>query len=151
MPTYDDVVAAHERISPHLRETPFFTYPALSSLVGTEVWVKHENHQPVGAFKVRGGVNLVAQLSDQERASGLITASTGNHGQSIAYAARLFGARAIVCVPEHANPVKVDSIRGLGARAWRSTATTSTMRVSTARPPPASAATGMCTRPTSRR
>ncbi len=115
MPTYDDVVAARERIAPHLRETPFFTYPALSSLVGTEVWVKHENHQPVGAFKVRGGVNLVAQLTDQERAGGLITASTGNHGQSIAYAARLFGARAIVCVPEQANPVKVESIRGLGA------------------------------------
>jgi len=79
------------------------------------VWVKHENLLPTGAFKVRGGINLVAQLSDDERRRGVITASTGNHGQSIAYAARLFGVRAIICVPEAANPVKVKSIRGLGA------------------------------------
>src|SRR4029079_1627744 len=83
--------------------------------VGTEVLVKHENHQPIGAFKVRGGVNLVAQLTADERERGVVTASTGNHGQSIAYAARLFGARATICVPEAANPVKVQSIRGLGA------------------------------------
>jgi threonine dehydratase len=79
------------------------------------VLVKHENHQPVGAFKVRGGVNLVAQLTDEERGRGVISASTGNHGQSIAFAARLFGVRAIICVPEGANPVKVHSMRGLGA------------------------------------
>jgi threonine dehydratase len=83
--------------------------------VGTETWVKHENHQPICAFKIRGGINLVSQLSDDERRRGVITASTGNHGQSIAYAAQLFGVRAIVCVPEGANPVKVASIRGLGA------------------------------------
>jgi threonine dehydratase len=64
---------------------------------------------------VRGGVNLVAQLSEQEREHGVITASTGNHGQSIAFASRIFGVRAIVCVPEQANPVKVASMRGLGA------------------------------------
>jgi threonine dehydratase len=87
----------------------------LDELVGTEVWVKHENHQPVGAFKVRGGVNLVSQLSDEDRLRGVISASTGNHGQSIAYASRLFGVRAIICVPEQANPVKVASIQGLGA------------------------------------
>ena len=77
--------------------------------------VKHENHQPIGAFKVRGGVNLVAQLGDDERTRGLISASTGNHGQSIAYAARLFGVRAVICVPEGANPVKVAGIESLGA------------------------------------
>jgi threonine dehydratase len=114
-PTYADVLAARERITPHLLPTALNRYPALDELAGTEVWVKHENHQPVGAFKVRGGVNLVSQLSDGERERGLITASTGNHGQSIAYASRLFGVRAIVCVPETANPVKVASIRGLGA------------------------------------
>jgi threonine dehydratase len=114
-PTFADVLAARKRIAPYLRPTPLFTYSALSELVGTNVWVKHENHQPVGAFKVRGGVNLVAQLSAEERERGVVTASTGNHGQSIAYAAGLFGVRAIVCVPEGANPVKLESMQGLGA------------------------------------
>jgi threonine dehydratase len=113
-PTFDDVLAARERIAPHLIPTALNRYPALDELVGAEVWVKHENHQPVGNFKVRGGVNLVSQLSDDERLRGVITASTGNHGQSIAFAAQLFGVRAIICVPERANPVKVGSIRGFG-------------------------------------
>jgi threonine dehydratase len=113
-PTFDDVLAARERIAPYLIPTALNRYPALDDLVGTEVWVKHENHQPVCNFKVRGGVNLVSQLSDDERRRGVVTASTGNHGQSIAFAARLFGVRAIICVPERANPVKLASIRGLG-------------------------------------
>jgi threonine dehydratase len=113
-PTFDDVLAARERIAPYLVPTALNRYPALDELVGTEVWVKHENHQPVCNFKVRGGVNLVSQLSDDERRRGVVTASTGNHGQSIAFAARLFGVRAIICVPERANPVKLASIRGLG-------------------------------------
>jgi threonine dehydratase len=100
---------------PYLRPTPLYSYPALSELVGAEIWVKHENHQPVGAFKVRGGVNLVSRLSEEERGRGLIAASTGNHGQSIAYAARLFGLQARICVPERANPVKLASMRALGA------------------------------------
>ncbi len=83
--------------------------------MGAEVYVKHENHQPVGAFKVRGGVNLVAQLSDDERERGLIASSTGNHGQSIAFAARLFGVKARICIPERSNPVKVAAMEGLGA------------------------------------
>lgn len=115
VPTLADVLAARRTIAPHLRQTAQYSYPALDDLVGTSVHVKHENHQPVGAFKVRGGVNLVAQLSSEEHRRGVICASTGNHGQSIAYAARLFGVRAIVCVPEGANPVKVASMRGLGA------------------------------------
>jgi len=114
-PTVADVRAASERISPYLRPTPLHPYPMLSDLVGAEIWVKHENHQPVGAFKVRGGVNLVSQLDPPERDRGLITASTGNHGQSIAYAADLFGVTATICVPEHANPVKVAAIRYFGA------------------------------------
>jgi threonine dehydratase len=115
LPGLSDVVAARDRIRPYLRATPLYDYPALSGLVGAEVWVKHENHQPVGAFKVRGGVNLLSQLSDDERDRGVIAASTGNHGQSIAFAGRLFGVRAVICVPERANPVKVESIRALGA------------------------------------
>jgi threonine dehydratase len=115
VPTFTDVLEARRRIAPHLHETPLFAYASLDELLGTEVLVKHENHQPVGAFKVRGGVNLISQLGADERERGVITASTGNHGQSIAYAARLFGVPATICLPEHANPVKVAAIRGLGA------------------------------------
>jgi threonine dehydratase len=114
-PTFQDVLAAHKRIRPYLHPTPLHHYPLLGELVGTEVWVKHENHQPLGVFKVRGGINLVSQLSPEEKKKGVITASTGNHGQSIAYAARLFGVRAIIGMPEGANPGKVAAIRHLGA------------------------------------
>ena len=113
--TLADVLEAKRRIAPHLRPTPLFPYAGLDELLGAEVWVKHENHQPVGAFKVRGGVNLVARLDEEERRRGLIAASTGNHGQSVAYAARLFGVSARICVPENANPVKLSAMRALGA------------------------------------
>jgi threonine dehydratase len=115
IPDMRDVLLARQRIAPFLQPTPLFTHPALSELVGTEVWVKHENHQPVGAFKVRGGINLLSTLSDEERGLGVVAASTGNHGQSVAYAARLFGVRAAVVVPIGANPVKVAAMRGLGS------------------------------------
>ena len=115
VPDLADVLAARQRIAPYLRPTPLYRYPALDGLTGARTWVKHENHQPVGAFKVRGGVNLVSQLGAAERAKGVIAASTGNHGQSVAYAANLFGVRAIVCAPEQANPVKVESMKALGA------------------------------------
>jgi threonine dehydratase len=114
-PDLADVLAARQRIAPYLGPTPLYRYPVLDELTGARLRVKHENHQPVGAFKVRGGVNLVSQLSADERSRGVITASTGNHGQSVGYAANLFGVRAIVCVPEQANPVKVESMRALGA------------------------------------
>jgi threonine dehydratase len=115
LPTLADVLEARGRISAHLRPTPLYGYASLNELLGAEVFVKHENHQPVGAFKVRGGVNLVSRLSAEQRRRGVIAASTGNHGQSIAFAARLFGVRAVICVPEGANPVKAASIRGLEA------------------------------------
>jgi threonine dehydratase len=114
-PTLTDVLEARRRLAPYLHPTPLYGYPALDDVVGTTVLVKHENHQPVGAFKVRGGVNLVSQLSEGERERGVLAASTGNHGQSVAYAARLFGVSATICAPEGANPVKVASMRGLGA------------------------------------
>lgn len=115
MPSIQGVRLAAERIAPYLGPTPLFRYPSLDRLIGTEVWVKHENHQPVGAFKVRGGVNLVSQLSDDERRRGVIAASTGNHGQSVAYASQLFGVVARVCVPEGANPGKVQAMKDMGA------------------------------------
>jgi threonine dehydratase len=114
-PDLADVIAARQRIAPWLRPTPLYRYPSLDAVTGARVWVKHENHQPVGAFKVRGGVNLVSQLGADERSRGVIAASTGNHGQSVAYAADLFGVRAVICVPEQSNPVKVESMRALGA------------------------------------
>src|SRR5258708_2382920 len=115
VPDLADVLAARQRIAPYLQPTPSYRYPALDALTGAQVWVKHENHLPVGAFKVRGGVNLVSQLDADERRRGVIAASTGNHGQSVAYAAGLFGVRAVICVPEQANPVKVESMQALGA------------------------------------
>jgi threonine dehydratase len=115
VPDLADVLAARQRIAPYLQPTPLYRYPALDAMTGARLRVKHENHQPVGAFKVRGGVNLVSQLSEDERRRGVIAASTGNHGQSVAYAADLFGVRAVICMPEQANPVKVESMRAMGA------------------------------------
>ena len=109
------ILEARRRISPHLSPTPLHYYPLLSELVGAEVYVKHENHQPIGAFKVRGGINFMACLPRDERDRGVITASTGNHGQSVAYAARLFGVRAIIGVPENSNPSKVSAMKSWGA------------------------------------
>lgn len=115
-PSFGGALEARERIAPYgVTETPLRHWPGLSRLVGCAVWVKHENHQPTGAFKVRGGVNLVSQLSSGELRKGVVAASTGNHGQSVAFAARLFGAEAHICVPRAANPVKVQAMRDLGA------------------------------------
>lgn len=114
IPRFQDVLLAYKRIRPYLAPTPLHTYPALDELLGTSVYVKHENYQPVGAFKVRGGINLIAQMSPEERSRGVISASTGNHGQSVAYAARLFGVKARIVVPEQANPGKVAAMRGMG-------------------------------------
>jgi threonine dehydratase len=114
-PTFADVLDARTRIAPHLLRTPLREYPPLGRLVDATVFVKHENHLPTGAFKVRGGINLVSQLSEDERRRGVVASSTGNHGQSIALGARLFGVKATICVPENANPVKVAAMRDLGA------------------------------------
>lgn len=115
IPTFLDVLRARQNIAPHLPRTPFFKYPALDEATGLDLHVKHENYQPIGAFKVRGGINLVSQLSEDEKGRGVISASTGNHGQSIAYAARMFHVPATIVVPENANPVKVTAMRALGA------------------------------------
>ncbi|HET9529255.1 MAG TPA: threonine/serine dehydratase [Blastocatellia bacterium] len=115
VPSFEDVLMARRQIRPYLARTPLHTYPAINELIGAEVFIKHENYQPVGAFKVRGGVNLISQLTGQERERGVIAASTGNHGQSVSYAARLFGVKARIVVPEGANPGKVAAMRGMGA------------------------------------
>jgi threonine dehydratase len=114
--TLNDVYKARRVVSKHLPRTPLVTSPTLSKLLGFEAYVKCENLQPIGAFKVRGGVYLVSKLSEKEKRRGVITASTGNHGQSIAYAASLFGVKAIVAVPRNSNPNKVEAIKNFGAR-----------------------------------
>jgi len=115
LPTFTDVLRARQTIAPYLRPTPLYPYPALSEHLGAQVWIKHENHNPTGAFKVRGGVNFMAHLPPDRKSLGVITASTGNHGQSVAFAAQRFGVRAIVAMPNGANPAKVESIRNFGA------------------------------------
>ena len=114
-PTLHDVIRARGRIAPYVWRTPLHHYLALDALLDAEVWVKHENHQRLGAFKMRGGINLLSRLTDEEKRRGVITASSGNHGQSIAYAAGILGVKCIVCVPEGANPGKVEAIQNLGA------------------------------------
>src|SRR5437763_15088706 len=120
IPKLQDILQAQKRIRPYLARTPLHSYPAINELVGTTPFIKHENYQPVGAFKVRGGINLVSQMGPDERQRGIISASTGNHGQSVAYAARLFGVKARIVVPEKANPGKVAAMQGMGAEviAW---------------------------------
>ena len=115
-PTLDDIHRARTAIKGHILRTPLRHYPVLSELLGADVWVKHENFQLLGAFKVRGGINLVSQTTRDERDRGFITASSGNHGQSVAYAARAFGAACTVVLPEGANPAKAAAIAALGAK-----------------------------------
>lgn len=115
LPTFYDILLAQKTIRPFLAPTPLYHYPMLDKLLHAEVYVKHENYQPIGAFKVRGGINFMAHLPAEVRQRGVVTASTGNHGQSVAYAAQQFGVRAVIVVPEGANPVKVEAMRSYGA------------------------------------
>jgi threonine dehydratase len=114
-PVFADILQARKTIRPYLQPTPLISYPALNSLLDAEVYVKREDCLPTSAFKVRGGINLVANLTPDERAEGIICSSTGNNGQSLAYACRLFGVPCLVGVPADANPVKVQAMRALGA------------------------------------
>ena len=116
-PTFEDIVAAREFIEPYLPKTPLVRIANISEELGCDYYAKLENLQPVGAFKVRGGVNLVGRIpADAREQTTLITASTGNHGQSIAYAGRLFGMRVIIYAPtENVNESKMQAMRDLGA------------------------------------
>jgi threonine dehydratase len=114
-PTYDDVLAARGVVHKHMRPTPLIEWPALSALLGCRFFLKHENHTPTTAFKVRGGINLVARLPDDQKRRGIIACTTGNHGQSLAFACRRFGVRCVLVVPANGNPDKVAAMRGLGA------------------------------------
>jgi threonine dehydratase len=115
LPVLRDVLEARARVYARMRPSPLLSHPLLSSWAGAEIRVKHENHNPTCAFKIRGGLNLVSQLTAEERRQGVVSASTGNHGQSIALACRLHGVRCRIVVPVGSNPEKVASMRALGA------------------------------------
>ena len=112
--TLNDVLAARRVVYRALRPTPLLEHALLQAETGLHLFVKHENHNPTNAFKVRGGLNLIANLSAEER-RGVITASTGNHGQSIALACRREGVPCTIAVPEGNNPHKNAAMRALGA------------------------------------
>ena len=114
-PSLEDIKRARAALDGVIRRTPLMRHPLLSAETGLDIHVKHENHNPTGAFKVRGGLNLIASLSDDERARGVITASTGNHGQSIAFASQRAGVSCIVAVPRDNNPEKNAAMRAFGA------------------------------------
>ena len=114
-PTLRDIYRAKKTIAPYMSRTPLHYSAGLSEMLEAEVYLKHEEYLPLGAFKGRGGINLLSSLTDEEKRQGVITASSGNHGQSIASACKLFGVRAIIGLPENANPNKVAAMRALGA------------------------------------
>ncbi|HYG91630.1 MAG TPA: threonine dehydratase [Azospirillum sp.] len=115
MPTLAEIEAAAERVHAVLPPTPQIRWPLLCERTGCEVWVKHENHQPVGAFKVRGGLVL---MEDLKRANpgmaGVISATRGNHGQSLGFAAARLGLKAVIVVPHGNSPEKNAAMRALG-------------------------------------
>ncbi|MEZ4532551.1 MAG: threonine/serine dehydratase [Thermomicrobiales bacterium] len=113
--TIETIWEARDRIAPYIHWTPVFTSETLNGLTGTRLHLKAENMQKTGAFKVRGALNAVAQLSPDERAAGVVTFSAGNHGQGLAYAARTFGTPCTVYMTESAVPTKVAAIQGYGA------------------------------------
>jgi threonine dehydratase len=113
--TRADLTAARERVAAHLRPTPALRWPLLERSTGTETWVKHENHNPTGAFKVRGGLNFVARTLASGPVPGLISASRGNHSQSLAYAGRAYGVPVTIVVPEGNSPDKNAATESFGA------------------------------------
>ncbi len=113
--TFDAITAAAEVVAAEVATTPLVSHPLLDRAVGGAVLVKHEHVLPTGSFKVRGGIHLAARLTDTERAHGLVTCSTGNHAQSVAYAAALAGCAATVVMPASAPAVKRDAVESLGA------------------------------------
>ncbi len=115
--TFDDVLAARERLRPYLERSPMRTYPVLDAHVGhgIRVLVKHENLNPTNAFKIRNALSLMTALAPDERRRGVVAASKGNHGLGLAYAGALLGVPVTICVPVDNNPEKNAAIRGYGA------------------------------------
>src|SRR2546422_1507795 len=115
--TMEDVLAARERIRARLSPTPLRRYAPLDEAVGygIRVYVKHENHQPTQAFKVRSALAALSALTDEEKKRGVVGASRGNHGQALAWAGEILGVAVTICVPRGNNPEKNEAMRGFGA------------------------------------
>lgn len=116
IPTFDDVLAAHRRIEPHIHRTPVLTSRMLNELAGAELFFKCENLQRAGAFKARGASNAVFSLSDAQAARGVATHSSGNHGTCLSFAAGRRGIPCTVVMPRTAPQAKKDAVRGYGGR-----------------------------------
>lgn len=114
-PVLKDVLEARQIIENYLPRTPLYSYPLLNQLLDARVFIKHENYLPTGAFKVRGGINFISHMTRDQRERGVVTASTGNHALSIAYASSLFGVPATIVMPEKSNPSKVKAVKSIGA------------------------------------
>ncbi len=115
LPSLEEIREAESRIRRYLPETPLESSRGISGLLGRDVYLKLETFQPTRVFKIRGALNKLQCLTDAELRRGVLTASSGNHGYAIAYAARIFGVRATICVPENVNPQKLRAIQEQGA------------------------------------
>jgi threonine dehydratase len=115
-PKFSDVLKARKLIKDYLPRTPLYSYPQVNQLLDARVFIKHENHLPTGAFKTRGGINLIYRLNRKQRERGVVTASTGNHALSIVYASNLFNVPVTIVMPEKSNPSKVKAIKSMGAQ-----------------------------------
>lgn len=116
IPTFDDVLAAHDRIKPHIHLTPVLTSRMMNELTGAELFFKCENLQKAGAFKARGASNAVFSLTDAQAAKGVATHSSGNHGTCLSYAAGRRGIPCTVVMPRTAPQAKKDAVKGYGGR-----------------------------------
>lgn len=116
VPTFQDVQKAAERITPYIHRTPILSSQLINEQVGTQISFKCENFQKVGAFKFRGGCNALFSLSENQLLKGVATHSSGNHAQAIALAAKLRGVQATIVMPKNAPKVKIDAVKGYGAK-----------------------------------
>lgn len=115
MITKQTIADAHDRIRPYIHRTAVLTNHTINQVTGADIWFKCENFQKIGAFKARGGLNALLQLTPDERSRGVATHSSGNHAQAVAYAARQVGTRAYIVMPRTAPQVKKEAVRGYGA------------------------------------
>ena len=116
MLTLQEIQAAQSRIAPHIVRTPLLRIPALDGDLGCQVYLKFEGFQVMGAFKIRGAMNKALSLTPQELSRGLVCASSGNHAQGVACAARRLGTRAVIVMPTNANPVKLAGVKAFGGQ-----------------------------------
>lgn len=111
----ESIFQARNRLRPYVLHTPLLRLPSLDALLGCQVYVKAECMQLTYSFKIRGALNRILQLTPEERAKGVATASSGNHGRGVAYGAKMLGIQATVVIPEHAPAIKIQAVRDLGA------------------------------------